>query len=516
MTLERLSELITGDDTDALLSLLETNLLIKNIEDSIKQYEPKTHAVYDLTKRKNKSIKDEAGNITDSILVTRLPLPIQKKIVLTAAAFLGTPSIDASPEGDVQDNMITVLKKTCDDNKLNYKFKTLAKIVMSEKQCAELWFTRDAEPDHWTDFPITSKFKLGVKLLAFSLGDTLYPVFDDYGDMIAFARGYKIKDEKGNDVQHFDVYMADKIYMGRKGAAGWEFWNGKQYQTGYRAGITNPIGKIPVIYYSQPLTEWEDVQPLIERLETKISNHADTNDYFDSPIVFAEGDVQGFADKGESGKVLTGKQGAKVSYLTWDQAPESTRMEIENLNEWIYKYTNTPDVSFNNLKNLGYFSTIALKTMFTDAHLKASDKEEIFGEGVQRRYNYLKKALAVISGGSLNKALVMDIKPKFEYFLPANVQELITTLVQAVQGGILSKETAVSLNTLVTDPVTEMERIGVTTPGQGGAVPVVDSLGKIPLALQQLSLAATRAVESGDTLLADRLNLKINELLATI
>lgn len=43
-----------------------------------------------------------------------------------------------------------------------------------------------------------------------------------------------------------------------------------------------------------------------------------------------------------------------------------------------------------------------------------------------------------------------------------------------------------------------------------------DQIGKLPLAIQQLSLAATRAVEAGKPDLAARLNKKIDELLISV
>ena len=49
------------------------------------------------------------------------------------------------------------------------------------------------------------------------------------------------------------------------------------------------------------------------------------------------------------------------------------------------------------------------------------------------------------------------------------------------------------------------------TPDTGG-----DSVGKIPLALQQLALARQRASESGDTVTANSIGAKINELLDRI
>jgi hypothetical protein len=55
-----------------------------------------------------------------------------------------------------------------------------------------------------------------------------------------------------------------------------------------------------------------------------------------------------------------------------------------------------------------------------------------------------------------------------------------------------------------------------TTQNEGGDNTDTDQIGKLPLAIQQLSLAATRAVEAGKPDLAARLNKKIDELLVSV
>jgi len=310
-----------------------------------------------------------------------------------------------------------------------------------------------------------SKYKLRVRLLAPSLGDALYPIFDKFNDLIAFGRGYVIKtheeDGREKDIERLDVYTADKIYYLQKEGQG-DWAPVKIQKTGDEkvsgSGIVNIFKKIPVVYYSQPSPEWQDVENLIDRLEKKVSNHADTNDYFDSPIVLAKGDVKGFTKKGEQGKVLELGSDADVSYLTWDSLPESKKMEDENLNRAIAKYTHTPDISLDNLKSIGALSGIALRTFFMDAHLKASDKEEIFGIGVTRRINFLKSAVAILDS-RLKQGKRVNIKPVFTYFLPKDIQGEITSIVSAVNAGIISKESAVKINPLVEDWESELEKI---------------------------------------------------------
>lgn len=460
MTLLQLQELMLTQDMTKVMNVLELHLLIGNMFEDLAQYEPKLHHVMRKDIRQDKQIKDDGGNIVDIIKVARLPLALQKKIVLMAAAFLGTPTIESTPDGDAEDNLMEIVNEIWDANKLDYKFMDIAKKVMSERHCAELWYTQDVDEAYWDGFPIDTNKKFSMRLLANSLGDYLYPVFDEYGVMIAFGRGYKVREIINDQVTlvlHFDLYTKDTFYFSKQQDSTWLFSDSTNFSNSL-VGIPNPIKKIPVIYYSQPQVEWADVQQLIDRLERKISNHADTNDYYDSPIVFAEGDVEGFANKGESGKILQGKNGAKVSYLTWDSAPASMEMEIKNLQYYIHSLTHTPDISFENLKGLGRLSGITLQLLFMDAHLKAAEKEGIFGDGLQRRINYLKEAIAVVDP-SFRIALPLKIQPKFKYFMPDDVDAMVVTLNNAVAGNILSEETAIRINPLVTDAESEITAV---------------------------------------------------------
>ena len=112
------------------------------------------------------------------------------------------------------------------------------------------------------------------------------------------------------------------------------------------------------------------------------------------------------------------------------------------------------------MNSLGTYSGIALKMLFMAAHLKAAEKEENFGKSIQRRINFLKYALASYINTDLEDAVSMDIEPKFEYYLPKDVNEIITLLSTATGGAsILSQKTAVGLNPLVQDADKELTEI---------------------------------------------------------
>lgn len=455
MTLEQLKE-VFSEGYDKVIDKVKSSLPAAPVSptDAISQLDVKEHPVMKIASRpdKIKEVEDDDGKKTTStVFVARIPVPMQKLIVRRAASFLcGNPiKLDATTLDEAQEQFVELMQRTWDDNKLDYRTMALAKMMMGETQCAELWYVVPADEGFWGEGPNkATKFKYKVKLLAPSLGDGLYPVFDDTGDMIAFGREYKVK--SGDDeIEHFDLYTAEQTVLGVKEGQDWT-----------TKPEPNQVKKIPVIYYSQLYPEWYDVQASIDRLEKVCSNSADTNDYFASPMVAASGEVTGFADKDDQGKVLKLENGAKVEYLTWDQAPEATKMEIERLERHIYDMTDTPNISFTEMKNIGAFSGIALKMLFLGAHLKAAEHEANFGEGVQRRINFMKAALATINT-SLSAVSTINISPKFTYYLPKNDQETISLLTEAVGPGksIMSQENAVRKNPLVGDADTEIERM---------------------------------------------------------
>lgn len=424
-----------------------------NYEIIVKQFNTKDHSVFNTQLR-----PDKDGPDNTKIKVARIPVPFQKQIVNRAAAFLcGNPiEIDAKAEdGSLESKFIEVIKKTWDDNKLDYDSKTLAKIMMSETEVAELWFFEKADENYWKGTPNENNkdvtLRMRMKILANKYSDYLYPVFNAYGDMIAFARGYVITDGK-DKIEHLDIYTNDFRYLLTQGKDTWAV-----------VKEVEPSGKIPVIYYAQEACEWVDVQWLIERIEFLLSKLADTNDYFGSPTLLLETDDENnvsWAKKDDSGKAAVLKNGAKASYLVFPGAAESIKMELLNLRSLIMDMTDTPDISFDQVKGLGSYSGVALKMIFLGAHMKAADKEEIFGKGIQRRLNFLKASHAVINREFL-PAVPLSMKPRFTYYLPKDYVEEVNMLIAAMGSDkpLISQDTAVELSTLIKDKKAEKDRL---------------------------------------------------------
>jgi len=380
--------------------------------------------------------------------VNRVPLPVPEIIVNRRVGFmLGNPikyDVVFNDKNPKEQTLVDYVYEIEDSSKISYKNKEIARRMMSEMACAELWYLTELKEEGFWNY-ISSRFGfskpkylLKMKVLSPMLGDGLYPLFDGYGDLIAFARSYKLKEDQ-KEVDCFDVYTLEMTYKFSNRDTAW-----KLDETSVGGGkIPNLAQKIPLVYHQQEKPEWANVQKMIERLEKLLSNHGDMNDYFGEPILAIFGQLIQAVNKGESGKILQLAENAKASFLALDSPPESVKMEIENLEKFIFALSQTPNISFSEMKSLGDLSGVALELMFLDAHLAARAKEEVFGVGIQRRVNLIKAFIGNILDVSLAEASqTVKMKPVFTPYMPKNMKELIETMSQSVASGIISTTTA--------------------------------------------------------------------------
>ena len=435
----------------------------KTLEEIEAQYNPEKHKVFDEHYRPKKVIQVPTGkkdpmtgkDIYKSKKVerVRIAIPVQRSIVERAVGFLlgipadyritqnGTAVKNAT---DQQKKLFDAVKKVYHHNKMRYFDKRLARMVFRQREAAELWYM-ETNPDG----TINQQGKMRVKLLAPVLGDKLYPHFNDFDNMDGFAREYKVYDEEGKSVQHFDVYTDRFVYKYVNESKGWKL-DGAPKMHGFT--------KIPIVYYRQEQAEWEDVEPEIERAEDLTSNWGDTNDYFGTPKYFVKGKLTGFAEKGEQGSVFQGEKDTDMRTLSWDQAPASVTSELANLFSMIYSYTHSADISFERMKEVGNnTSGAAIRLMFTDPHMSAQTKTELFGEMFTRRSNVVSNGICntgiIERGIPMNVADETDFEPMFKPYMPKNEVEELELITKSTGGkATTSQRRGIELNPLNDDP----------------------------------------------------------------
>ena len=415
------------------------------------ELDPNRHKVMSSTHRPDKKVIDEDNETERTQPVVRVAVALQKLIVKRAVSFLFgndvTLSIDSDADDEETDKMLKAVKRVMAEAKTRSLNRKLARDIFTATEAAEIWYLADADRHERYGFPCNQKLRCVI--VSPRNGNTLYPYFNEQGDMVAFSREFK--NDRTNKV-YFETYTDEYHYLFTMENGSWQLVDGYPEEHGF--------GKIPCVYGCQDAPEWNDVQKIIERLEDLLSNFGDTNDYHAAPKIFTVGEIKGFARKGEAGQVIEGEPGSSAQYLYWPQAPESVKLEISTLLNLIYTLTQTPDVSFDNVKGLN-ISGVALKLLFFDAHLKVQDKREIFDEYMQRRINVVLAMLASLApearAAQFRDAL---IEPEIIPYQIEDEQSKINAIMTATgQKAIMSRKTGVETLNYVNDTAAELDRI---------------------------------------------------------
>lgn len=375
--------------------------------------------------------------------VNRISIPLEQDIVNIQTAFtVGTePSMDCTPSNDEETWLFAALKSVLQKGKIRYQNKKIVRSWLSEKEVAEYWYATDAET-FWEKFwarikrTFNGKVKPTKKLRSVVWspfrGDKLYPFFDEYDNMVAFSREFKRKTFEDKEITVFMTITKNAVYQ-------WEFdddWTtpeGKTFKHGFK--------KLPVIYAYRPESYCHKIKSFRERLEKLLSNYADCIDYHFFPLLKLIGDVEGFAGKTKDKMVKLTGEGADAQYLTWSQVPDTVKFEAETLTNNAYDMTNTPRISFENLKGTGNaLSGTAFRFVFMGAHMAVENHGEVIGDFMQRRVNFLVSALGSINSYEFDKASqTIDIDVNLVPYMIDNISDKVETAVKAVEGGVWSR-----------------------------------------------------------------------------
>jgi SPP1 family phage portal protein len=455
MQLSKLQELLSAPDD--LISKIQSLRPVDT--DDFESIHPETHEVMDPANRKKREVHydtEKTDENDDPIFktvweeVTRLPSTIEKQVInwaVTMAA--GKPVQTISAPKNTQEQLLSdMVNHELKSNKVDFKDKEVVRLLCTYKRVAEVWFSEECPPEYWGDL---GKFtgRMRLMLLSYETGDKLFPLFDNKGDFIALTREYSVFSDEDKKIDMFDVYMSDNRYTYAADQGSWAL----------AEQVKNLYGKINVIYYQQDRTEYADIVQQRRRLETLNSDLSEQNIATGFPLLAGKG-IKGLGPRGEVGKVFDLEDGGDIKFVEATGAPESVRMERENLLKDIWAETSTPDMAIFEAQGMGAnVPGITIKLRFLPATLKALSRQTgEWGMGYQRRLNFLKAACAVINP-KVKAATGVDITPKFGVYLPSNDTENFDNIVKLVGAGLMSKETAVKSLDFTEDPEAEYARI---------------------------------------------------------
>lgn len=439
---EKITSLLQSGDVDSVIGLFNNNSA--RVDEAISEYDTKSHAIFTDPRRQDRIKKNGKGE-RDIVRRAKLPISYQKYINEFSLVFLyGQPVtwVNSSEEG-IADNAFSAYLRTIKTTRFNARIREAKRLAGAETESALLFrvYRNGA-----------GKADVQIRVLARSKGDKIYTSFDIYDNMTAFAWEYSTTDAENATTRHCNIYLTNTIYQCTQKKDGWDIVEKK-----------NEIGKIPVVYIEQK-KEWDGVEEMIERKEYLHSRTADTNDYFSEPQLLINADVvKSLPDKEQENKTLLVKSedvSRAAQYLTWDNAPQSKKDEMEQLHKMILMMSFTPDVNFDNMKSLSAVSGKALKQMMMLADIKASMHKERHDDYLSRVASILTAIIANVTDLNLrNECEKLSISHKFNDPFGEDITEMINNLVKSKDSGIISTAGAIERNPIVDNATLEKERI---------------------------------------------------------
>lgn len=310
-----------------------------------------------------------------------------------------------------------------------------------------IWYVVD-KPN--TLYGFNSKYKLKCKTYSPMDGVSLYPLFDELGDMIAMSFEYKkkIKDE---EITFFETYTADRHYK----------W--KQDNNGWIAVITGePIQlmKIPGVYAFRPVPIYHGLTRLRKELEYTLSRNSDVIAYNASPVLKVSGKILGEEDKGESRRLFRVEQGGDVSYVSWSQAIEAVKYHIDTLLKLYWMQSQMPDISFDNMTKLGNIGFDARQTLLTDAHLKVGDESGVWIETFDREVSVVKGFLKMMNTSWAKEIDEVEVENIITPFIQMDEDSAISRAIKSNGGKpIASHLESIQMAGISNDPMATLEQI---------------------------------------------------------
>lgn len=428
-------QLIQDGDIDRAISLMQDR--DKEVDNALQEYNPQTH---DVMKRPNKRRRKMEDYKTE-----KLPRTRQRYINEVELFFLlGNPLIWKKADGD--DEAYMLFKEFLDANYVSSKLRTLKRLAGAETEAA-LVFRLHREDDG----------RLGVDtfIAARSTGYTLRPLFDQYGNLQAFAYGYNTK-ESSRVVRHWDIQTKDMIFECRKTRAGWEV-----------RSYPNIAGKICVVYAQQPKA-WDGAEQRLRREEFLDSKVADTNNYFADPIAAATADVVKMMQMNDQSErigtfiQLTGEK-SRFEYINPPQNSEARRDEKADLERSILFDTFTPDFSLENMKGFGTLTGAAIKNAMILGYIKRANRMETWQELIDRMRNVILAVVAQLHPEQKENIEKLIIKFEFAEPFESDKRENWRSIAELYTSGLVSLEQAVTMLALSDAPEEEIEKLHAAT-----------------------------------------------------
>lgn len=437
------------NQSDIIQALKEKTVTVPSWGELLKDYEPTLHEI--ANDRQTRRDKIKADGMVDK--ASRIYIGLEKLLTNRMAEFtfaLPVKRVYENTEDKTAQAVAKALESVYKHARIDAENLKRAKEYYAACEVFTLWY---AVPKPNNLYGFNAGHKLKCKTFSPMNGTKLYPLFDEYGDLLAMSLEYDITvgDKKTG---YFETYTAEKSYK-------WQRDSFEKYTLIKEA--KNPIGKIPGVYMYRPEPIYGGLSYIRHEIEYTLSRNSDIIAYNSAPILKIVGGLQGGEkETKESGKrVYCVENGGDVGYISWSQSIEALKFHVNQLIGQFWAQSQMPDISFESMKNLGNIGFDARQTLLTDAHLKVGDESGAWIEAFERETNVIKAYLEQMNlNGFKNKTDLVEVEHVITPFIQNDEKATIERLVTANGGKpILSQLEAIKLAGYSSDPEATLKAI---------------------------------------------------------
>lgn len=435
MTIEEL--LKSGASAETIIAALKEKSIIVPVWSGryglVQQFDPTKHPV--MNKQKYPDIVSDDG----IEYVTRITCDLQRLATKRMTELVtGIPVKRVyKPENDRQKEIASYIESIYERNRIDSVNNERCNMLFAGCEVLTLWYAIDERNNL---YGFNSPLKLRCRNFSPMLGDDLYPLFDEYGDMIAMSVGYTRK--KGRKtVQYFDTYTSEKHIKWSNENGGWQEVENED--------IT--LGKIPGIYMWRPTPIWEDTSKTVYEIEWALSRNGNYLRQNSKPlfVVFADEAIS-YGDEKSPNKefrsIMQYPKGSTAQYITWQQAVENLKYYVGELRSLFFTQLQLPDWSYEKMSQQA-LSGESRKQIFIDAQLKVKDESGRLIEFFDREMNVIKSFLKVMLGEQFHKDIdALKVEMIITPFAITDEKDTINNLM-AANGGepIMSQRESIEL-----------------------------------------------------------------------
>lgn len=435
MTLQEIIESTELKPLEKISALREKNIVVpawggkKGLQ---AEYDPKMHAVM------NKAIyPDSVDDEGKPQPVTRVALGFQKLAAKRMTELItGIPVKRVyKPANDKQKDIARYMEQIYKKNRIQSANVERLNMLFAGCEVMTLWY---AVPQENKLYGFDSKLRLRCQNFTPMRGDNLYPLFDEYGDLIALSIGYRRK--KGRKtVDFFDTYTADRHIA----------WSNEKEEWAEIANEPHTVGKIPGVYTYRPTPIWDDTTPLVDEMEWSLSRNGNYIRDNSKPkfVVFADEVISYGQEKSpnkEFKAVMQFPKGGSAQYVTWQQATENLKFHVNELRNFFFTLLQLPDWSYEKMSQTA-LSGESRKQLFVDAQLKVKDESGALLEFFDRETNVIKAFLkTMLPEDYADDIDALDVENVITPFSITDTKDNVETFVTATGGkAVMSQKEAI-------------------------------------------------------------------------